>query len=54
LIIFKYLGSDLTINGYSTKQIRMRTAMTKKAFNRKISLLICKLNTELRKKLVEC
>ena len=44
----------LTIDGYCTKKIKMRIAIAKEAFNRKISLLISKLNTELRKKLVRC
>ena len=48
----KYLGSVLTRDGYCTREIKMRIAMTKEAFNRKISLLTSKLNTELRKKLV--
>jgi hypothetical protein len=32
-------------------EIKIRIAMAKEAFNRKISLLIIKLNIELRKKL---
>ena len=49
---FKYLGSVLTRK--KKGEIKMRIAMAKDAFNRKISLLISKLNTELGKKLVRC
>ena len=38
--------------GYCIREIKMRIAIAKEAFNRKILLLTCKLNTELRKKLV--
>ena len=51
---FKYLGTVLERNGYSTKEIKMRIAIAKEASNRKISLLTRKLNIELRKKLVMC
>ena len=51
---FKYLGSLLTRDSYCTREIKMRIAMTKEAFNIKISILTSKLNTELRKKLVRC
>ena len=44
---FNYLGSVLTRHGYSTKEIKMRIAIAKEAFNRKISLLTSKLNIEL-------
>jgi hypothetical protein len=50
----KYLGSVLTRDGYCTREIKTRIGMAKEAFNRKISLLTSKLNTELRKKLVRC
>jgi hypothetical protein len=40
---FKYLGSVQTRDGYCTGEIKMRIAITKKAFDRKISLLISKL-----------
>ena len=49
---FKYLGDILTRNDYFTREIKIRIAITKKAFSRKISLLTRKLNIELRKKLV--
>ena len=49
---FKYIGSVLTRDGYCTKEIEMRIYVVKEAFNRKISLLISKLNIELRNKLV--
>ena len=51
---FKYLDSVLTRYGYCTKEIKMRIAIAKEAFNRKMSLLTSKLNTELKKKLVRC
>ena len=44
----------LTRDHYCTKEIKMRIAIAKEAFNRKISLLVSKLNTELRNKLVMC
>ena len=36
---FKYLGIVLTRDGYCTKEIKMRIALAKEAFNRKMSLL---------------
>jgi hypothetical protein len=51
---FKYLRIVLTRDGYCTREIKMRIAISKEAFNRKMSLLICKLNIELKKKLVRC
>jgi hypothetical protein len=51
---FKYLGSVVTRDGYCTMEIKMRIDIAKEAFNRKTSLLTCKLNIELRKKLVRC
>ena len=51
---FKYLGSVLTRDGYCTREIKMRIAIAKEAFNRKMSLLKSKLNIELKKKLVRC
>ena len=47
---FKHLGSVLTRDGYCTREIKMRIAIAKEAFNRKMSLLTCKLNIELKKK----
>ena len=41
---FKCLGSVLTRDGYCTREIKMRIAIAKEAFNRKMSLLTCKLN----------
>ena len=40
----------LTRDGYCTSEIKMRIAIPKEAFNRKISLLKGKLNIELKKK----
>ena len=51
---FKYLGSVLKRDGYCTREIKMRIAIAKDAFNRKMSLLTSKLNIELRKKLIRC
>jgi hypothetical protein len=41
---FKYHGTVLTRDGYCTRQIKMRIAIAKEAFNKKISLLTSKLN----------
>jgi hypothetical protein len=49
---FKYLGSVLTRDGYCTREIKMKIAIAKEAFNRKKLLLTSKLNIELNKKLV--
>ena len=40
----------LTRDGYCTREIKMRIAMSKEEFNRKISALIGQLNIVLRKK----
>ena len=50
---FKYIGSVLTRDGYCTREIKMRNVIAKESFNRRISLLTNKLNTELNK-LVNC
>ena len=44
----------LTRYGYCTREIKLRIAISKEEFNRKISLLTSKLNIELKKKLVRC
>jgi len=51
---FKHLGIVSTGDGYCTRETKMRIAIAKEAFNRKISLLTSKLNIKLRKKLVRC
>ena len=51
---FKYLGRVLTRDGYCRREIKMRIVIAKEAFNRKMSLLTCNLNIELKKKLVRC
>ena len=51
---FKCLGSVLTRYGYWAREIKMKIAIAKEAFKKKISLLTSKLNIELRKKLVKC
>ena len=43
---FKKFGSVLTRDGYCTREIKMRIAIAKEAFNRKMSLLTSKLNIE--------
>ena len=48
---FKYRGSVLTRNGYCKREIKMRIAIAKESFNRKMSPLTSKLNIELKKKL---
>ena len=49
-MVLEESGNVLTRDDYSTREIKMRTAIAKEAFNRKISLLTSKLNIELRKK----
>ena len=51
---FKYPGSVLTRNGYWTREIKMRIALAKEEFNRKISILTTKLHIELRMKVFRC
>jgi hypothetical protein len=46
---FKHLGSVLTRGGYCIREIKMRIAIAKEVFNRKISLLTCKLSIKFRK-----
>ena len=50
----KEVGSVLTRDGYCTREIKMRIAIDKEAFNRKMPLLTSKLNTEHKKKLIRC
>ena len=52
--LVKHVYSLLTRDCYCTREIKMRIAMTKEAFSRKISLLTSKLNIALKKKLVGC
>ena len=42
------------LHGYCTREIKMRIAIAKDAFNRKMSLLTSKVNIEPKKKLVTC
>ena len=51
---YKYHGSVLTRDGYYIREIKMRIAIAKEAFNIKITLLTSKLNIELKKILVRC
>ena len=51
---FKYLRSVLTRDGYCTRKFKMRIAVAKETFIRKMSLLTSKLNIELKKKLIRC
>ena len=52
--LFKFLGSVLTRDGYCTREIRMRIAVAKEAFNKKKSLLTSKLIIRRSKKLDRC
>ena len=45
---FEYHGSVLTGDGYCTRKIKMRIAIAKEVFNRKMPHLINKLNIEMR------
>ena len=47
---FKYLGSVLTRHCYCIREMKMRIAIAKEAFRRKMSFLTRKLNIELKKK----
>jgi hypothetical protein len=51
---FKYLGSVITRDAYFTMEIKVRVAIAKEVFNRKISLLTWELNIKLKKKLIRC
>jgi len=51
---FKYLGSILTNDGRCTCEIKSRNAMAKAAFIKKKTLFTCKLDLNLKKKLVKC
>jgi hypothetical protein len=51
---FKYLGSMITNDARSTREIKSRIVMAKTAFNKKKTLLTSKLDLNLRKKLVKC
>ena len=51
---FKCLGRVLTRDGYCTREIKTRIAIAQEVLKRKMSLLTCKLNIELTKKLVRC
>jgi hypothetical protein len=49
---FNYLGSMITNDARCTREIKVRIAMAKAAFNKKKTLFTSKLDLELRKKLV--
>jgi hypothetical protein len=51
---FKYLGSVLTRDCYFPREIKVRIAVAKEAFNKKISLLTSKLSIKLWEKLIRC
>jgi hypothetical protein len=51
---FKYLGSMLTNDGRCSCEIKSRISMAKNSFNKKRALINCKMDLELRKKLVKC
>ena len=46
---YKYLGSLKTRDGYCTREIKMRIAIAKEAFNKKILLLISTLTLNSRR-----
>ena len=50
---FKYLGSLLTEDGGSEKEVRQRIAMTKDTFNKHQKLLTGKINRNLKKRLIK-
>ena len=50
LVVRRHCSKD----GYCTREIKMRIANAKEAFNKKILLLTSKLKIELRKKLATC
>jgi hypothetical protein len=50
---FNYLGSMITSDAISTREIESRFAMAKAAFN-KNTLFTCKLDLNLRDKLANC
>jgi hypothetical protein len=49
---FKYLGSMIINDARCTLKIKYRIAMAKAAFNKKKNLFTCKLDANLRKKLL--
>ena len=49
---FNYLGSMIINDARCTLEIKSRIAMAKAAFNKKENLFICKLDANLRKKLL--
>ena len=51
---FKYLGSTVTCDAGCTKEIKIRIALGKVAFNKKRELLTSKINLQLKKKFVKC
>ena len=51
---FNYLGTVLTRDGYWTMEIKIRIVIAEQAFNRNMSVLTSKLNTEIKKKFVTC
>jgi hypothetical protein len=50
---FKYLGSLITEDGRSEKEVRKRIAMAKEAFNKHQTLLTGKINRNLKKRLIK-
>ena len=51
---FNYLGNMITNDEICTREIKSRIFMAKATFNRKKTLFTCKLDINLRKKLVKC
>jgi hypothetical protein len=51
---FKCLGRMITNDARCTREIKSRIDITKAAFSRKKNIFTCKLDLNLRKKLVKC
>src|ERR1044072_9304688 len=50
---FKYLGSTITEDGRCQKEVRIRIAMAKGAFNKRKCLLSRKMNRQLKKRIIK-
>jgi hypothetical protein len=50
---FKYLGSTITEDGRCQKEVRIRIAMAKEAFNKRKCLLSRKMNRQLKKRIIK-
>jgi hypothetical protein len=50
---FKYLGVNITENGRSTKEIKMRIGQAKAAFGKRKELLTRKMDTDIKKRIIK-